>query len=125
MEQNLSHHINQVIQGDCLDVMTEIPDKSIDMILCDLPYGTTQNKWDSVIDLGKLWLQYERIIKDHGVIALSSQGLFTAKLILSNEMLFRYKIVRIQSKSTNFLNATRHPLSKQEHICIYYKNHPN
>jgi site-specific DNA-methyltransferase (adenine-specific) len=116
--------VNKVIQGDCLDVMEQFPPKSIDMILCDLPYGTTQNKWDSVIDLQKLWKQYERIIKDNGVIALTSQGLFTAKLILSKEELFKYKIVWIKSKATNFLNAKKQPLRKHEDVCIFYKKQP-
>ncbi len=116
--------LNQVIEGDCLEVMKKIPSKSIDMILCDLPYGTTQNKWDSVIDLDKLWLEYTRIIKDNGVIALSSQGIFTAKLILSNEKWFKYKITWIKSKSTNFLNAKKQPLRKHEDICIFYKKQP-
>ena len=95
----------QVFQGDCLEVMKHIPDKSVDMILCDLPYGTTQNKWDSVIPLDKLWDEYKRVIKPNGVIALTSQGVFTAKLILSNESWFKYKFVWVKSKSTNFLNA--------------------
>ena len=86
--------------GDCLEVMQSIPDKSINMILCDLPYGTTQNKWDSVIDLQKLWAEYERIIKDDGAIVLTSQGIFTAKLILSNEKIFKYKIT---FRNTNFI----------------------
>ena len=116
--------LNQVFEGDCLEVMPMIPDKSIDMILCDLPYGTTQNKWDSVIDLDKLWKEYMRIIKDNGVIALTSQGLFTARLILSNEKWFKYKIVWIKSKPTNFLNAKKQPLRKHEDICIFYKQQP-
>src|SRR3990170_7659361 len=87
----ISDFINQVIEGDCLEVMKEIPAKSINMILCDLPYGTTQNHWDSVIPIGQLWSHYERIIKDNGVIALTGQGLFTANLILSNPRLFKYK----------------------------------
>lgn len=122
MEEN--KYINQVIQGDCLEVMPNIPDKSIDMILCDLPYGTTQNKWDSVIDLKKLWAEYTRIIKDKGAIVLTAQGLFTAKLIISNESWFKYKIVWIKSKSTNFLNAKKQPLRKHEDICVFYKNQP-
>lgn len=122
MENN--KYINQVIQGDCLEVMPNIPDKSVDMILCDLPYGTTQNKWDSVINLKKLWAEYTRIIKDKGAIVLTSQGLFTAKLIMSNEDWFKYKIVWIKSKSTNFLNAKKQPLRKHEDICVFYKNQP-
>ena len=121
---SIEKYINKVIQGDCLEVMKNLPNNSIDMILCDLPYGTTQNKWDSIIDLNKLWEQYERIIKDNGCIALTAQGVFTAKLILSNEKLFKYKIVWIKSKSTNFLNAKKQPLRKHEDICIFYKNQP-
>lgn len=94
------------------------------MILCDLPYGTTQNKWDSVIDLKKLWEQYTRIIKSNGAIVLTSQGLFTARLIMSNEEWFKYKIVWIKSKSTNFLNAKKQPLRKHEDICIFYRQQP-
>ncbi len=122
--KNLRKYINQVIQGDCLEIMKDFPDNSIDMILCDLPYGTTQNKWDSIIPLEKLWKQYERIIKDNGAIVLTSQGLFTAKLILSNEKLFKYKIVWVKSKPTNFLNARKQPLRKHEDICIFYKKQP-
>tara|TARA_R110000751_G_scaffold295311_1_gene403506 strand:- start:3772 stop:4686 length:915 start_codon:yes stop_codon:yes gene_type:complete len=125
MPNNLNKYLNKVIQGDCLEEMKEIPSKSIDMILCDLPYGTTQNKWDSVIDLNKLWTEYYRIIKDNGAIVLTSQGIFTAKLILSNEKDFKYKIVWIKSKATNFLNAKKQPLRKHEDICVFYKKQPN
>lgn len=120
-KRNINDFVNKVIQGDCLDVMQYIPDKSVDMILCDLPYGTTQNKWDSVIDLSRLWIEYERIIKDDGAIVLTSQGIFTAKLILSNEKLFKYKITWIKSKPTNFLNAKKQPLRKHEDVCVFYK----
>jgi len=121
MKNLISTFLNKVIQGDCLDVLKKFPDKSIDMILCDLPYGSTRNKWDSIIDLPKLWEQYERIIKENGCIALSSQGVFTAKLILSNIAMFKYKIVWIKSKPTNFLNAKIQPLRKHEDICIFYR----
>jgi len=120
----LEYYLNKVIQGDCLDVMKNIPSESIDMILCDLPYGTTQNKWDSIINLDKLWKHYERIIKENGAIVLTAQGLFTARLIMSNENLFKYKIVWIKSKSTNFLNAKKQPLRKHEDICVFYKKQP-
>jgi len=125
MSNNIDKYLNKVIQGDCLEEMKNIPSKSIDMILCDLPYGTTQNKWDSVIDLKKLWTEYYRIIKDNGAIVLTSQGVFTAKLILSNEKDFKYKVVWIKSKATNFLNAKKQPLRKHEDICVFYKKQPN
>jgi site-specific DNA-methyltransferase (adenine-specific) len=114
---------NSLFEDDCLMVMSKFPDKSIDMILCDLPYGTTQNKWDSVIPLDLLWKEYERIIKDNGVIALTSQGVFTAQLIMSNTKLFKYKLTWVKSKATNFLNAKKQPLRKYEDICIFYRNH--
>lgn len=94
------------------------------MLLCDLPYGTTQNKWDSVIPLDRLWAEYRRILKPNGVAALTSQGAFTAKLILSNEREFKYKIVWRKSKATNFLNAKKQPLRKHEDICVFYRGKP-
>jgi len=115
----------KIYQGDCLKIMKQIDSKSVDMILCDLPYGTTQNKWDNVIPLDQLWEEYRRIIKPKGVTALSSQGIFTAKLILSNEPWFKYKFVWIKSKPTNFLNARKQPLRQHEDICIFYGSQPN
>ena len=123
-EKTISHFINRIVTGDCLEVMKDIPSKSIDMVLCDLPYGTTQNHWDSVIPFDQLWMHYERIIKDKGVIALTGQGLFTANLMLSNPKLFKYKITWVKSKPTNFLNAKKQPLRKHEDICIFYKSQP-
>ena len=123
-EQNITKFINMVIEGDCLEVMKRFPSKSIDMILCDLPYGITQNHWDSLIPLDRLWTLYERIIKDNGAIVLTGQGLFTAALMLSNTKLFKYKITWIKSKPTNFLNAKKQPLRKHEDVCVFYKNQP-
>ena len=120
----LDDMVNQVIEGDCLEIMRDIPPKLIDMILSDLPYGLTQNHWDSIIPLDKLWKQYERIIKDKGVIALTAQGIFAANLIISNPKLFKYKIIWIKSKPTNFLNAKKQPLRKHEDILIFYKKQP-
>ena len=120
----IENYINRIIEGDCLEVMKNIPNKSIDMILCDLPYGTTQNKWDSIINLDDLWKEYKRVIKDNGVIILTSQGIFTAKLILSNEKWFKYKFVWEKSKATNFLNAKKQPLRKHEDVCVFYKKQP-
>jgi len=119
-------HLNgDIYEGDCLEIMAKLPDNSVDMILCDLPYGTTQNKWDSVIPLSILWQEYSRIVKPKGVIALTSQGVFTARLIVSNSDWFRYKFVWVKSKPTNFLNARRQPLRQHEDICIFYRSQPN
>ena len=121
---NSSHRseLNRLMEGDCLEVMHDIPSKSVDLVLCDLPYGTTQNKWDSVIPLAPLWNAYARIVKDDGVIVLTAQGVFTAKLILSCEEWFRYKIVWVKSKPTNFLNAKKQPLRRHEDVCVFYRN---
>lgn len=120
----LNQIVNQVHQADCLEFMKKIPNESINMILCDLPYGTTQNNWDCCIPLEKLWKEYKRIIKPNGVIALTSQGIFTAKLILSEPKLFKYKWIWEKSKPTNFLNAKKQPLRKYEEVCIFYKKQP-
>ena len=111
-------------QGDCLEVMKDIPDKSIDMILCDLPYGTTRNKWDSIIPLNDLWIQYERIIKDNGAIVLFSQMPFTAELVHSNLNLFKYEWIWEKDNGTGFLNAKKMPLKKHENILVFYKKLP-
>ena len=116
--------INKIHQGDCLELMKDIPDKSVDMILCDLPYGTTKNKWDCVIDLELLWEQYERIIKDNGAIVLTSDGIFTAKLLMSKEKLWRYNLVWDKKRGVDFLNANRKILKSHEDICIFYKKQP-
>jgi len=115
---------NTIFEGDCLNIFEYFPDASIDMVICDLPYGTTQNKWDSVIDLDKLWKAYHRIVKTNGAIVLTSQGIFTAKLILSNEKFFKYKLVWEKSKPTNFLNSKKQPLRKHEDVCIFYRQQP-
>lgn len=116
--------INSIFEGDCLEIMKQLPDNSIDMVLCDLPYGTTQNKWDSVIPLDELWRQYRRIVKADGAIVLTSQGMFTAELMVSNPKMFRYKWVWEKSKSTNFLNAKKQPLRKHEDVCVFYQKQP-
>lgn len=117
-------YINRLFDGDCLDVMETIPDKVVDMVLCDLPYGTTQNPWDSVIPLDRLWRAYRRVVKESGAIVLTAQGAFTARLIISNEAEFRYKIAWEKSKPTNFLNARIQPLRKHEDICVFYRRQP-
>lgn len=115
---------NKILLGNCLELMTGLEDKSIDMILCDLPYGTTQNKWDSILPLDKLWEQYERVIKDNGAIVLFGAQPFTSKLVMSNLKLFRYSLVWEKNKSTGFLNANRMPLRSHEDILVFYKKLP-
>jgi site-specific DNA-methyltransferase (adenine-specific) len=114
----------QLYQGDCLEVMKQIPDKSIDMILCDLPYEVTQNKSDIKIPFEPLWKEYERIIKDNGAIVLFAQGIFYVDLVNSNRKLFRYDLVWDKVLTSGFLNAKRMPLRQHEQIAIFYKKLP-
>ena len=116
--------LNKIYNMDCLIGMKEIPDKSIDMILCDLPYGTTKNKWDSIIPFRLLWLEYERTIKDHGAMVFTGQGLFSINLIKSNEKYYRYTIIWEKTKAGGFLNAKRMPLQAHEDIIVFYKKLP-
>ena len=101
-----------LLQGDCLELLPTIQDNSIDMILADLPYGMTANKWDSVIPFDLLWQQYNRIIKSNGVIALFGSEPFTSKLICSNINNFKYNWVWQKNKCTGFLNTKKQPLTK-------------
>ncbi len=110
---------NNIYLGDCLSLMREIPDKSVDMVLCDLPYGVTAPKWDSVIDFKKLWAEYKRIIKNGSVIALFSCQPFTTSLISSNSKSFKYCWYWIKNQGTNFFHARRMPIRKVEEICIF------
>lgn len=111
-------------QGDCLELMKDIPDESVDMILCDLPYGMTANSWDVVIPFDKLWKQYKRIIKRNGCVALFGKEPFSSELRLSNKNMYRYDWVINKSIKTGFLNAKKMPLRKHELISIFYKNLP-
>lgn len=106
-------------QGDCLELMKDIPDKSIDMILCDLPYGTTACKWDNVIPFEPLWEQYNRIIKDNGAIVLFGSEPFTAELIHSNIKNFKYEWIWEKQKASNFMGAKYQPLKYHENICVF------
>lgn len=116
--------MEKVLHGDCLELMKEIPNKSIDMILCDLPYGTTRNKWDSIIPLEPLWEQYERIIKDNGAIVLTAQTPFDKVLGASNLKMLRYEWIWQKSRPTGHLNAKRMPLKNHENILVFYKKLP-
>lgn len=116
--------LNDVTEGDTIEEMKKIPDNTVDMVLVDLPYGTTQNKWDSVIPLDELWKQYHRIVKKNGAMIFTASGLFTAELMLSNPREYKYNYTWIKSKATNFLNAKRQPLRKHEDILVFYRKQP-
>ena len=120
---DINKEIN-LIHGDCLEKMKEIPDKTIDMILCDLPYGKTQNKWDSIISLDKLWEQYNRIIKDNGAITLFAQTPFDKVPGVSNFKMLKYEWIWEKEQGTGFLNAKKMPLKNHENILIFYKKPP-
>ena len=114
--------LNKIYNEDCLEGMKRIPDKSVDMILCDLPYGTTRNKWDSIIPLEPLWEQYERVIKDNGAIVLTASQPFTTVLIGSNLKKFRYTWVWEKSRFANQMLAKKQPLKIHEDICVFSVN---
>ena len=116
----------ELVQGDCLEKMKNIPDGTIDMICCDLPYGVLNRnnknaQWDNIIPFDKLWEQYKRIIKGNGAIVLTSQGMFTAELMLSNKPMWRYNLVWNKVLKCGFLNSNRQPLRQHEDIVVFSK----
>ena len=114
----------ELIHGDCLVEMKNIPDKSIDFICCDLPYGTTKCKWDNIIPFNEMWEQYNRIIKDNGAITLFSNEPFTSNLIISNLSMFKYKWIWEKPQGINPLLSKKQPLNNFEEIVVFYKNQP-
>ena len=116
--------MNVLWKGDCLQLMDNIPDKSVSLILADLPYGTTKNDWDIILDFDLMWEQYERIIKDNGAIVLFAQSPFDKKLAMSNIKLFRYEWIWEKTSATGFLNASKMPLKAHENILVFYKKAP-
>lgn len=114
----------QLYQGDCLEIMKNIPDKSVNMILCDLPYNITHAKWDIQIPFDELWKDYNRIIKDNGAIVLFGSQPFTSKLIMSNLKMFKYEWIWHKNKGGNPLNAKRMPMKQHESILVFYKKQP-
>jgi site-specific DNA-methyltransferase (adenine-specific) len=111
----------QLFKGDCLEVMKKIPDKSVDMILCDLPFELTDNEWDKIIDFEKMWYQYNRIIKDNGAIVLFGVEPFSSKIRMSNLKFYKYDWYWEKARPTGFLNARKQPLRNIETISVFYK----
>lgn len=117
--------INKIYKGDCLKLMPKyVDDKSIDMIFCDLPYGTTNCSWDSIIDLPKLWNEYERVIKDNGAILLFAQTPFDKVLGASNLKLLKYEWIWEKTQATGHLNAKKMPMKAHENLLVFYKKLP-
>lgn len=116
--------LNKIYNEECLEGMKKIEDKSVDMILCDLPYGITACKWDTIIPLEPLWEQYERAIKDNGAIVLTASQPFTSKLVMSNPKIFRYDITWDKVAVSNPFLANKRPLRSHEDILIFYKKQP-
>ena len=116
--------LNKIYNEDCLEGMKRIPDGSVDMILCDLPYGITQNKWDSIIPLDKLWQEYDRVIKDNGAIVLTASTPFDKILGASNIKNLRYEWIWKKNNATGHLNAKRMPMKEHENILVFYKKQP-
>ncbi len=114
----------KLLHGDCLELMKDIPDKSIDCIICDLPYQVTACKWDVMLPFDKLWEQYERIIKDNGNIILFGSEPFSSYLRLSNIKMFKYDLIWEKNKSTGFLNVKKQPLNNYEVISVFYNKKP-
>jgi len=111
----------KLLHGDCLKLMFDIPDNSVDMVCCDMPYGTTACKWDTILPLDMLWFHYNRIMKDDGVVILFASQPFTFTLATSNLKLFKYCWIWEKNFSTNFLHAKRQPLRRHEDILCFYK----
>ena len=120
----MEKYINKVIQGDCLEVMKGIPDKSIDMILADLPYGTTACKWDTIIPFEPLWEQYNRVIKDNGAIVLFGSEPFSSLLRISNIKNYKYDWNWIKTKAGNFALCKKNPMKLHENILVFYNKFP-
>lgn len=116
--------LNTVIQGDCIQVMKDIDDESIDMVLCDLPYQVTNLPWDTIIPFEPLWAAYKRIIKKNGAIVLTASQPFTSKLVMSNLEMFKYEWIWEKSKSTGFLDCSYRPMRSHENILVFYTEKP-
>jgi DNA modification methylase len=112
----------QLLHGDCLELMSNIPTASIDMILCDLPYGITACKWDTVIQFDQLWNHYKRVIKPNGAIVLFGSQPFTSALIMSNPKWFKYEWIWEKSRGSNFAATKYMPMKEHEHILVFAKN---
>jgi site-specific DNA-methyltransferase (adenine-specific) len=116
--------INKIHQGDCMELMKKIPDGSVDMILCDLPYGMIDIDWDVKLDFTKLWQEYRRIIKERAAVILTASQPFTSELVMSNPKMFRYELIWHKTKASGFVNANKMPMKGHENILVFYNKLP-
>lgn len=116
--------LNYIDNCDCLEGMKAIPDGSVDMVLCDLPYGTTGNKWDTVVPMAQLWTEYNRVCKPTAAVVLFSDEPFTSQMVRSNLVAFKYKWIWNKTRGSNFQNARFMPMKCHEEICVFYKRKP-
>ncbi|MDX7778325.1 site-specific DNA-methyltransferase [Aeromonas hydrophila] len=114
----------ELLHGDCLDLLPSLADGSIDMVLADPPYGTTQCKWDSIIDLQAMWRELERVCKPNAAIVMTAAQPFTAQLVCSNMGMFKYEIIWEKGNATGFLNAKKQPLRAHESVLVFYRQQP-
>jgi site-specific DNA-methyltransferase (adenine-specific) len=115
----MSLDINTVHQGDCLELMKQIPDNSVDMVLCDLPYGTTACKWDAIIPFEPLWEQYKRVCKPNAAIVLTASQPFTSALVMSNPKMFKHEWIWLKNRGSNFANTVREPMKEHESVLVF------
>lgn len=120
----LNQLTGRILTGDCLDLLPSVPDHSIDMVLTDLPYGTTRNAWDSVIDLEALWAQLLRVTTANAAIVMTAQAPFTAVLAMSQLPLFKYEWVWEKTNASGHLNAKRQPMKAHENVLVFYRKQP-
>lgn len=113
--------MNKLFLGDCLEIMPTIESKSVSMVLCDLPYGITSNKWDSIIPFDELWQNYDRVCKENAVIALFASQPFSSAIVMSNPKMFKHEWIWIKNRGSNFANTVREPMKEHEHILIFSK----
>lgn len=113
--------MNKLFLGDCLEIMPTIEPKSVSMVLCDLPYGITSNKWDSIIPFDELWQNYDRVCKENAVIALFASQPFSSAIVMSNPKMFKHEWIWIKNRGSNFANTVREPMKEHEHILIFSK----
>lgn len=119
VDRIVSKPTTTLLHGDCLKLMFDIPDKSVDMVCCDMPYGTTACKWDAILPFEQLWGHYKRVVKDTGTIVLNAGQPFTSALVMSNPRMFKHEWIWIKNRGSNFANTVREPMKEHESVLVF------